>query len=127
MMSVVDCSFIDQSILQEDEWLGLFFMDIYGYSIWGDQCSGGVIEVSSFLGGFLRCFCGWKGFLYYMGQLYFVVCVVDFLQYINQMKMVEGYGFKQEYESFFEGWDVIKKKDKVKGSWQELMFVYDWY
>ncbi|TNN76241.1 Receptor-type tyrosine-protein phosphatase U [Liparis tanakae] len=31
------------------------------------------------------------------------------------MKTAEGYGFKQEYESFFDGWDSTKKKDKTKG------------
>nr|KAF6380018.1 protein tyrosine phosphatase receptor type U [Myotis myotis] len=47
------------------------------------------------------------------------------LQHINQMKTAEGYGFKQEYESFFEGWDATKKKDKVKGSRQEPLPAYD--
>ncbi|KAI4811930.1 hypothetical protein KUCAC02_014794 [Chaenocephalus aceratus] len=41
--------------------------------------------------------------------------VADLLQHINQMKTSEGYGFKQEYESFFDGWDCTKKKDKTKG------------
>jgi len=51
--------------------------------------------------------------------------VADLLQHINQMKTAEGYGFKQEYESFFEGWDATKKKDKVKGSRQEPAPAYD--
>nr|XP_029520252.1 receptor-type tyrosine-protein phosphatase U-like [Oncorhynchus nerka] len=31
------------------------------------------------------------------------------------------YGFKQEYESFFDGWDVTKKKDKTKGRHDSLL------
>ncbi|XP_029082860.1 receptor-type tyrosine-protein phosphatase U [Monodon monoceros] len=37
----------------------------------------------------------------------------------------DGDGVEQEYESFFEGWDATKKKDKVKGGRQEPMPAYD--
>ncbi|XP_077821479.1 receptor-type tyrosine-protein phosphatase U isoform X39 [Macaca mulatta] len=125
MMSAVDRSFTDQSTLQEDERLGLSFMDTHGYSTRGDQRSGGVTEASSLLGGSPRRPCGRKGSPYHTGQLHPAVRVADLLQHINQMKTAEGYGFKQEYESFFEGWDATKKKDKVKGSRQEPMPAYD--
>ncbi|KAB0400178.1 hypothetical protein E2I00_011262 [Balaenoptera physalus] len=174
MMSAVDRSFTDQSTLQEDERLGLSFMDGHGYSprgecpalprgpqwrpefcgleqkamlilmgfrLWagarvyqkplslslttGDQRSGGVTEASSLLGGSPRRPCGRKGSPYHTGQLHPAVRVADLLQHINQMKTAEGYGFKQEYESFFEGWDATKKKDKVKGGRQEPMPAYD--
>ncbi|KAG8506785.1 Receptor-type tyrosine-protein phosphatase U [Galemys pyrenaicus] len=144
MMSAVDRSFTDQSTLQEDERLGLSFMDTHGYSPRGDQRSGGVTEASSLLGGSPRRPCGRKGSPYHTGQLHPAVRVADLLQHINQMKTAEGYGFKQEYEvhgpspdvpptdhhfpfwqSFFEGWDATKKKDKVKGSRQEPIPAYD--
>ncbi|XP_031818260.1 receptor-type tyrosine-protein phosphatase U isoform X1 [Sarcophilus harrisii] len=115
MMSAVDRSFTDQSTLQEDERLGLSFMDAHSYSTRGDQRSSVVNESSSLLGGSPRRPCGRKGSPYHTGQLHPAVRVADLLQHINQMKTAEGYGFKQEYESFFEGWDATKKKDKTKG------------
>ncbi|XP_016043345.1 receptor-type tyrosine-protein phosphatase U isoform X1 [Erinaceus europaeus] len=125
MMSAVDRSFTDQSTLQEDERLGLSFMDTHGYSPRGNQHSGGVTEASSLLGGSPRRPCGRKGSPYHTGQLHPAVRVADLLQHINQMKTAEGYGFKQEYESFFEGWDATKKKDKLKGARQEPIPAYD--
>uniref|UniRef100_A0A8C3BYM5 Receptor-type tyrosine-protein phosphatase U n=1 Tax=Cairina moschata TaxID=8855 RepID=A0A8C3BYM5_CAIMO len=115
MMSAIDRSFTDQSTLQEDERLGLSFMDTHNYSNRGDQRSSVVNESSSLLGGSPRRQCGRKGSPYHTGQLHPAVRVADLLQHINQMKTAEGYGFKQEYESFFEGWDASKKKDKTKG------------
>ncbi|XP_057355901.1 receptor-type tyrosine-protein phosphatase U isoform X11 [Manis pentadactyla] len=125
MMSTADRSFTDRSTLQEDERLGLSFVQAHGYSPRGDQRSGGVTEASSLLGGSPRRPCGRKGSPYHTGQLHPAVRVADLLQHINQMKTAEGYGFKQEYESFFEGWDATKKKDKVKSGRQEPMPAYD--
>uniref|UniRef100_A0A8C0LK85 Receptor-type tyrosine-protein phosphatase U n=1 Tax=Canis lupus dingo TaxID=286419 RepID=A0A8C0LK85_CANLU len=100
MMSAVDRSFTDQSTLQEDERLGLSFMDTHGYSPRGECLTllGGVTEASSLLGGSPRRPCGRKGSPYHTGQLHPAVRVADLLQHINQMKTAEGYGFKQEYE-----------------------------
>ncbi|XP_050788242.1 receptor-type tyrosine-protein phosphatase U isoform X1 [Gopherus flavomarginatus] len=124
MMSAIDRSFTDQSTLQEDERLGLSFMDAHNCSNRGDQRSSAVNESSSLLGGSPRRQCGRKGSPYHTGQLHPAVRVADLLQHINQMKTAEGYGFKQEYESFFEGWDASKKKDKTKGR-QDHMPTYD--
>uniref|UniRef100_A0A8C0GR87 Receptor-type tyrosine-protein phosphatase U n=1 Tax=Chelonoidis abingdonii TaxID=106734 RepID=A0A8C0GR87_CHEAB len=124
MMSAIDRSFTDQSTLQEDERLGLSFMDAHNCSNRGDQRSSAVNESSSLLGGSPRRQCGRKGSPYHTGQLHPAVRVADLLQHINQMKTAEGYGFKQEYESFFEGWDASKKKDKTKGR-QDHMPAYD--
>uniref|UniRef100_A0A8C3Y8R5 Receptor-type tyrosine-protein phosphatase U n=1 Tax=Catharus ustulatus TaxID=91951 RepID=A0A8C3Y8R5_CATUS len=124
MMSAIDRSFTDQSTLQEDERLGLSFMDTHGYGNRGDQRSSVVNESSSLLGGSPRRQCGRKGSPYHTGQLHPAVRVADLLQHINQMKTAEGYGFKQEYESFFEGWDASKKKDKTKGR-QDHVSTYD--
>ncbi|KAF4802255.1 Receptor-type tyrosine-protein phosphatase U [Turdus rufiventris] len=98
MMSAIDRSFTDQSTLQEDERLGLSFMDTHGYGNRGDQRSSVVNESSSLLGGSPRRQCGRKGSPYHTGQLHPAVRVADLLQHINQMKTAEGYGFKQEYE-----------------------------
>uniref|UniRef100_A0A8C9UGJ6 protein-tyrosine-phosphatase n=1 Tax=Serinus canaria TaxID=9135 RepID=A0A8C9UGJ6_SERCA len=110
MMSAIDRSFTDQSTLQEDERLGLSFMDTHGY---GNRGEGGslaspvllpqlwnsvVNESSSLLGGSPRRQSGRKGSPYHTGQLHPAVRVADLLQHINQMKTAEGYGFKQEYE-----------------------------
>uniref|UniRef100_A0A8C4WG40 Receptor-type tyrosine-protein phosphatase U n=1 Tax=Gopherus evgoodei TaxID=1825980 RepID=A0A8C4WG40_9SAUR len=124
MMSAIDRSFTDQSTLQEDERLGLSFMDAHNCSNRGDQRSSAVNESSSLLGGSPRRQCGRKGSPYHTGQLHPAVRVADLLQHINQMKTAEGYGFKQEYESFFEGWDASKKKDKTKGR-QDHIPTYD--
>uniref|UniRef100_A0A669PFK4 protein-tyrosine-phosphatase n=1 Tax=Phasianus colchicus TaxID=9054 RepID=A0A669PFK4_PHACC len=118
MMSAIDRSFTDQSTLQEDERLGLSFMDTHNYSNRGKdrelQCSHGckcqsskvprsalwllTTASSSLLGGSPRRQCGRKGSPYHTGQLHPAVRVADLLQHINQMKTAEGYGFKQEYE-----------------------------
>ncbi|XP_064408324.1 receptor-type tyrosine-protein phosphatase U isoform X2 [Latimeria chalumnae] len=113
MMGAIDRSFTDQSTLQEDERLGLSFMEAHNHSNRGEhRC--GANESSSLLGISPRHQCGRKGSPYHTGQLHPAVRVADLLQHINQMKTAEGYGFKQEYESFFDGWDVTKKKDKTK-------------
>uniref|UniRef100_A0A452U2E0 Receptor-type tyrosine-protein phosphatase U n=1 Tax=Ursus maritimus TaxID=29073 RepID=A0A452U2E0_URSMA len=107
MMSAVDRSFTDQSTLQEDERLGLSFMDTHGYSPRGEcllpivpDCSLEEREKGerSLLGGSPRRPCGRKGSPYHTGQLHPAVRVADLLQHISQMKTAEGYGFKQEYE-----------------------------
>ncbi|KAJ3609816.1 hypothetical protein NHX12_024326, partial [Muraenolepis orangiensis] len=83
--------------------------------------SSSVNESSSLLGGSPRRHCRRKSSPYHTGQLHPAVRVADLLQHINQMKTAEGYGFKQEYESFFDGWDVTKKKDKTKGRHDSLL------
>uniref|UniRef100_A0A8B9W129 protein-tyrosine-phosphatase n=1 Tax=Anas zonorhyncha TaxID=75864 RepID=A0A8B9W129_9AVES len=116
MMSAIDRSFTDQSTLQEDERLGLSFMDTHNYSnrgkdgeprraqLWSSSSTpksvprSVVNESSSLLGGSPRRQCGRKGSPYHTGQLHPAVRVADLLQHINQMKTAEGYGFKQEYE-----------------------------
>ncbi|XP_041963010.1 receptor-type tyrosine-protein phosphatase U isoform X5 [Alosa sapidissima] len=124
MMGSMERSFTDQSTLQEDERMALSFMDAHTCSTRSDPRSS-MNESSSLLGGSPRRQCGGrKGSPYHTGQLHPAVRVADLLQHINQMKTAEGYGFKQEYESFFEGWDVTKKKDKTKGR-QDTLMGYD--
>uniref|UniRef100_A0A8C5LJ09 protein-tyrosine-phosphatase n=1 Tax=Leptobrachium leishanense TaxID=445787 RepID=A0A8C5LJ09_9ANUR len=100
----------DQPTLLQEE-AALAFLHNYNR---GEPRAGSVTESSSLLGGSPRRSGGRKGSPYHTGQLHPAVRVADLLQHINQMKVAEGYGFRQEYESFFD-WDVSKKKEKGKG------------
>uniref|UniRef100_A0A4W5QEM8 Receptor-type tyrosine-protein phosphatase U n=1 Tax=Hucho hucho TaxID=62062 RepID=A0A4W5QEM8_9TELE len=120
-MGSMERSFTDQFTLQEDERVALSAERMaHTCSTCSEQCNS-VNESSSLLGGSPRRQCGRKGSPYHTGQLHPAVRVADLLQHINQMKTAEGYGFKQEYESFFDGWDCTKKKDKTKGRHDTLM------
>uniref|UniRef100_A0A8C4FAP2 protein-tyrosine-phosphatase n=1 Tax=Dicentrarchus labrax TaxID=13489 RepID=A0A8C4FAP2_DICLA len=121
-LSSLDCSMTEQSTLQQDERMAHSFMDAHGSAclelyvfVFPDEQRSSVNESSSLLGGSPHRHCRRKSSPYHTGQLHPAVRVADLLQHINQMKTAEGYGFKQEYESFFDGWDVTKKKDKTKG------------
>ncbi|XP_039675910.1 receptor-type tyrosine-protein phosphatase U-like isoform X3 [Perca fluviatilis] len=119
-LSSLDCSMTEQSTLQQDERMAHSFMDAHGCNARNEQRSS-VNESSSLLGGSPHRHCRRKSSPYHTGQLHPAVRVADLLQHINQMKTAEGYGFKQEYESFFDGWDVTKKKDKTKGRHDSLL------
>uniref|UniRef100_A0A4W5QZ63 Protein tyrosine phosphatase receptor type U n=1 Tax=Hucho hucho TaxID=62062 RepID=A0A4W5QZ63_9TELE len=116
----LDCSMTEQSTLQQDGRTANSFMDAHTCNTRNEQRSS-VNESSSLLGGSPRRHCRRKSSPYHTGQLHPAVRVADLLQHINQMKTGEGYGFKQEYESFFDGWDVTKKKDKTKGRHDSLL------
>ncbi|XP_077591879.1 receptor-type tyrosine-protein phosphatase mu-like isoform X5 [Stigmatopora nigra] len=62
-------------------------------------------------------------------RLHPAVRVADLLQHITQMKCAEGYGFKEEYESFLEGqsapWDSAKKdENRMKNRYGNII-AYD--
>uniref|UniRef100_A0AAV2JXN9 Receptor-type tyrosine-protein phosphatase mu-like n=1 Tax=Knipowitschia caucasica TaxID=637954 RepID=A0AAV2JXN9_KNICA len=66
---------------------------------------------------------------YQTGQRHPAIRVADLLQHITQMKCSEGYGFKEEYESFFEGqsaaWDSAKKdENRMKNRYGNII-AYD--
>ncbi|XP_073344017.1 protein tyrosine phosphatase receptor type Ma [Pagrus major] len=66
---------------------------------------------------------------YQTGQLHPAIRVADLLQHITQMKCAEGYGFKEEYESFFEGqsapWDSAKKdENRMKNRYGNIIAFY---
>ncbi|XP_063779576.1 receptor-type tyrosine-protein phosphatase mu isoform X14 [Pseudophryne corroboree] len=66
---------------------------------------------------------------YQTGQLHPAIRVADLLQHITQMKCAEGYGFKEEYESFFEGqsapWESAKKdENRMKNRYGNII-AYD--
>ncbi|XP_038614039.1 receptor-type tyrosine-protein phosphatase U isoform X2 [Tachyglossus aculeatus] len=121
MISAADRSFMDQSTLQDEERPGLSYMDTLNTGSRGDLRSSLVNEASGLLGGSLRRSCGRQVSPYPTGQLHPAIRVADLLQHIRQMKTAEGYGFKQEYESFFEGWDIAKKREKAKGRQEQLL------
>uniref|UniRef100_A0A6I8P3X3 protein-tyrosine-phosphatase n=1 Tax=Ornithorhynchus anatinus TaxID=9258 RepID=A0A6I8P3X3_ORNAN len=121
MISAADRSFMDQSTLQDEERPGLSYMESLNPGSWGDPHSSLVNESSGLLGGSLHHSCGRQVSPYPTGQLHPAVRVADLLQHISQMKTAEGYGFKQEYESFFEGWDIAKKREKAKGRQEQLL------
>ncbi|XP_048106258.1 LOW QUALITY PROTEIN: receptor-type tyrosine-protein phosphatase mu-like [Alosa alosa] len=66
---------------------------------------------------------------YQAGQLHPAIRVADLLQHITQMKCSEGYGFKEEYESFFEGqsapWDSAKKEENRMKNRYGNIIAYD--
>uniref|UniRef100_A0A4W3K7Z2 Protein tyrosine phosphatase receptor type Ub n=1 Tax=Callorhinchus milii TaxID=7868 RepID=A0A4W3K7Z2_CALMI len=128
IMNAMDRSFTDQSTLQEDERHGLTFTDPHNCSTRYDQRSV-MNESSSLLGSFSRSPRGRAGSPYQTGQLHPAVRVADLLQHINQMKTAEGYGFKQEYESFFEGQtscrETSKKKENRTKTRHENIIAYD--
>ncbi|KAJ8287374.1 hypothetical protein COCON_G00000330 [Conger conger] len=74
---------------------------------------------------------------YQTGQLHPAIRVADLLQHITLMKTSDSYGFKEEYESFFEGqsasWDVAKKDQNrtknrygnIIASTADLVMLYD--
>uniref|UniRef100_A0A6I8SRJ4 protein-tyrosine-phosphatase n=1 Tax=Xenopus tropicalis TaxID=8364 RepID=A0A6I8SRJ4_XENTR len=66
---------------------------------------------------------------YQTGQLHPAIRVADLLQHITQMKCAEGYGFKEEYETFFEGqsapWESAKKdENRMKNRYGNII-AYD--
>ncbi|XP_075905124.1 receptor-type tyrosine-protein phosphatase mu-like isoform X2 [Nelusetta ayraudi] len=66
---------------------------------------------------------------YQTAQLHPAIRVADLLQHITQMKCSEGYGFKEEYESFLEGqsapWDSAKKdENRMKNRYGNII-AYD--
>ncbi|XP_061418301.1 receptor-type tyrosine-protein phosphatase kappa-like isoform X3 [Lethenteron reissneri] len=66
---------------------------------------------------------------YHTGQLHPAIRVNDLLQHIEQMKLGEGYGFKEEYESFFEGqsasWTVAKREENRPKNRYGNIIAYD--
>ncbi|XP_042194557.1 receptor-type tyrosine-protein phosphatase U isoform X2 [Callorhinchus milii] len=134
IMNAMDRSFTDQSTLQEDERHGLTFTDPHNCSTrckssHKDDQRSVMNESSSLLGSFSRSPRGRAGSPYQTGQLHPAVRVADLLQHINQMKTAEGYGFKQEYESFFEGQtscrETSKKKENRTKTRHENIIAYD--
>uniref|UniRef100_A0A8C9WCB0 Receptor-type tyrosine-protein phosphatase U n=1 Tax=Scleropages formosus TaxID=113540 RepID=A0A8C9WCB0_SCLFO len=105
---------LEQSRVAEESRAALPFVDPHGCAARHEQRHL-MNESSSLLVRSPRRPCAHKTSAYPTGQLRPAVRVADLLQHISQMKTAEGYGFKQEYESFFSSWESPSKKEKSRG------------
>ncbi|XP_041720687.1 receptor-type tyrosine-protein phosphatase kappa isoform X12 [Coregonus clupeaformis] len=128
MVNAMDRSYADQSTLHAEDPMAVTFMDSHNFSnrlpndplvptavlvpITDENHTAAAAESSRLL-DVPRYHCEGTDSPYQTGQLHPAIRVADLLQHINLMKTSDSYGFKEEYESFFEGqsasWDVAKK------------------
>ncbi|XP_029589718.1 receptor-type tyrosine-protein phosphatase kappa isoform X6 [Salmo trutta] len=128
MVNAMDRSYADQSTLHAEDPMAVTFMDSHNFSnrlpndplvptavlvpITDENHTAAAAESSRLL-DVARYHCEGTESPYQTGQLHPAIRVADLLQHINLMKTSDSYGFKEEYESFFEGqsasWDVAKK------------------
>uniref|UniRef100_A0A6Q2ZCV9 Receptor-type tyrosine-protein phosphatase kappa n=1 Tax=Esox lucius TaxID=8010 RepID=A0A6Q2ZCV9_ESOLU len=130
MVNAMDRSYADQSTLHADDPMAVTFMDSHNFTnrlpndplvptaVLGEAPvlyeNHTAAAESSRLLDVPRYHCEGTESPYQTGQLHPAIRVADLLQHINLMKTSDSYGFKEEYESFFEGqsasWDVAKKE-----------------
>lgn len=127
MVNAMDRSYADQSTLHAEDPLSLTFMDQHNFSPRYENHS--ATAESSRLLDVPRYLCEGTESPYQTGQLHPAIRVADLLQHINLMKTSDSYGFKEEYESFFEGqsasWDVAKKdQNRAKNRYGNII-AYD--
>ncbi|XP_052327017.1 receptor-type tyrosine-protein phosphatase kappa-like isoform X13 [Oncorhynchus keta] len=112
MVNAMDRSYADQSTLHTEDPMAVTFMDSHNFSNRYENHTAAAAESSRLL-DVPRYHCEGTESPYQTGQLHPAIRVADLLQHINLMKTSDSYGFKEEYESFFEGqsasWDVAKK------------------
>uniref|UniRef100_A0A3B3SMK6 Receptor-type tyrosine-protein phosphatase kappa n=1 Tax=Paramormyrops kingsleyae TaxID=1676925 RepID=A0A3B3SMK6_9TELE len=112
MVNAMDRSYADQSTLHSEDPMSVTFMDSHTFNNRYENHS--AAAESSRLLDVPRYHCEGTESPYQTGQLHPAIRVADLLQHINLMKTSDSYGFKEEYESFFEGqsasWDVAKKE-----------------
>ncbi|XP_055455299.1 receptor-type tyrosine-protein phosphatase kappa isoform X6 [Psammomys obesus] len=139
MVNAMDRSYADQSTLHAEDPLSLTFMDQHNFSprlpndplvptAVLDENHSATAESSRLL-DVPRYLCEGTESPYQTGQLHPAIRVADLLQHINLMKTSDSYGFKEEYESFFEGqsasWDVAKKdQNRAKNRYGNII-AYD--
>uniref|UniRef100_A0A8C5X1P2 protein-tyrosine-phosphatase n=1 Tax=Malurus cyaneus samueli TaxID=2593467 RepID=A0A8C5X1P2_9PASS len=130
MVNAMDRSYADQSTLHAEDPLSITFMDSHNFknnSTLNENHS--ATAESSRLLDVPRYLCEGTESPYQTGQLHPAIRVADLLQHINLMKTSDSYGFKEEYESFFEGqsasWDVAKKdQNRTKNRYGNII-AYD--
>uniref|UniRef100_A0A8I3WPV4 protein-tyrosine-phosphatase n=1 Tax=Callithrix jacchus TaxID=9483 RepID=A0A8I3WPV4_CALJA len=127
MVNAMDRSYADQSTLHAEDPLSITFMDQHNFSPRYENHS--AAAESSRLLDVPRYLCEGTESPYQTGQLHPAIRVADLLQHINLMKTSDSYGFKEEYESFFEGqsasWDVAKKdQNRAKNRYGNII-AYD--
>uniref|UniRef100_A0A8C8SJN0 protein-tyrosine-phosphatase n=1 Tax=Pelusios castaneus TaxID=367368 RepID=A0A8C8SJN0_9SAUR len=147
MVNAMDRSYADQSTLHAEDPLSITFMDSHNFSprckynsdrslpndplvptAVLDENHSATAESSRLL-DVPRYLCEGTESPYQTGQLHPAIRVADLLQHINLMKTSDSYGFKEEYESFFEGqsasWDIAKKdQNRTKNRYGNII-AYD--
>ncbi|XP_040206342.1 receptor-type tyrosine-protein phosphatase kappa isoform X15 [Rana temporaria] len=127
MVNAMDRSYADQSTLHAEDPLSITYMDSHNFTPRYENHT--ATAESSHLLDVPRYLCEGTESPYQTGQLHPAIRVADLLQHINLMKTSDSYGFKEEYESFFEGqsasWDVAKKdQNRTKNRYGNII-AYD--
>uniref|UniRef100_A0A8C5A9R1 protein-tyrosine-phosphatase n=1 Tax=Gadus morhua TaxID=8049 RepID=A0A8C5A9R1_GADMO len=138
MVNAMDRSYADQSTLHGEDPMAVTFMDSHSFT--ANRLPNDPLVPTAVLGetnGLMnnrlldvpRYHCEGAESPYQTGQLHPAIRVADLLQHINLMKTSDSYGFKEEYESFFEGqsasWDVAKKdQNRTKNRYGNII-AYD--
>uniref|UniRef100_A0A3P8V0T6 Receptor-type tyrosine-protein phosphatase kappa n=1 Tax=Cynoglossus semilaevis TaxID=244447 RepID=A0A3P8V0T6_CYNSE len=128
MVNAMDRSYADQSTVHGEDPMAVTFMDSHNYNNRYENHTGSAAENSRLL-DIPRYHCEGTESPYQTGQLHPAIRVADLLQHINLMKTSDSYGFKEEYESFFEGqsasWDVAKKEQNRTKNRYGNIIAYD--
>uniref|UniRef100_A0A8C4ZUB3 protein-tyrosine-phosphatase n=1 Tax=Gadus morhua TaxID=8049 RepID=A0A8C4ZUB3_GADMO len=146
MVNAMDRSYADQSTLHGEDPMAVTFMDSHSFTanrlpndplvptaVLGEtndeNHSASAVPENNRLLDVPRYHCEGAESPYQTGQLHPAIRVADLLQHINLMKTSDSYGFKEEYESFFEGqsasWDVAKKdQNRTKNRYGNII-AYD--
>uniref|UniRef100_A0A4W4GLA0 Receptor-type tyrosine-protein phosphatase kappa n=1 Tax=Electrophorus electricus TaxID=8005 RepID=A0A4W4GLA0_ELEEL len=130
MVNAMDRSYAEPSTLHAEEPVSVTFMDSHNFSSrYESQAAAAAAAESSRLLDVPRYHCEGTESPYQTGQLHPAIRVADLLQHINLMKTSDSYGFKEEYESFFEGqsasWDVAKKEQNRTKNRYGNIIAYD--
>ncbi|XP_078505030.1 receptor-type tyrosine-protein phosphatase kappa isoform X4 [Lissotriton helveticus] len=140
MVNAMDRSYADQSTLHAEDPLNVTFMESHNFTqrspndslvptaVLDENHAGSAAEANRLL-DVPRYLAEGTESPYQTGQLHPAIRVADLLQHINLMKTSDSYGFKEEYESFFEGqsatWDVAKKdQNRTKNRYGNII-AYD--
>uniref|UniRef100_A0A671T2W5 Receptor-type tyrosine-protein phosphatase kappa n=1 Tax=Sinocyclocheilus anshuiensis TaxID=1608454 RepID=A0A671T2W5_9TELE len=130
MVNSMDRSYADQSTLHTEEPVSVTFMDSHSFSNrYENHTAAAAAAENSRLLDIPRYHCEGTESPYQTGQLHPAIRVADLLQHINLMKTSDSYGFKEEYESFFEGqsasWDAAKKEQNRTKNRYGNIIAYD--
>ncbi|XP_049334757.1 receptor-type tyrosine-protein phosphatase kappa isoform X16 [Astyanax mexicanus] len=127
MVNAMDRSYAEQSTLHAEDPMSVTFMDSHTFNNRYENHA--AAAENSRLLDVPRYHCEGTESPYQTGQLHPAIRVADLLQHINLMKTSDSYGFKEEYESFFEGqsasWDVAKKEQNRTKNRYGNIIAYD--
>ncbi|XP_037393566.1 receptor-type tyrosine-protein phosphatase kappa isoform X18 [Pygocentrus nattereri] len=127
MVNAMDRSYAEQSTLHAEDPMSVTFMDSHSFNNRYENHA--AAAENSRLLDVPRYHCEGTESPYQTGQLHPAIRVADLLQHINLMKTSDSYGFKEEYESFFEGqsasWDVAKKEQNRTKNRYGNIIAYD--